>query len=267
MTRLSDQWAAGSTYDEFMGRWSRKLAHEFVRWLEPGSGLHWLDLGCGTGALTAAVCERAEPESVIGCDPSEPFIAFAREHISTSCASFAVAGAGDFPLRPGGYDVIASLLALNFFPDPQGALERMRQACATGGTIAACVWDYKEGMQFLRFFWDAAREVDSQAHALDEGERFPICTPDTLVQLFRDAGLTGTRCAPIEIETVFRDFEDFWTPLLGGTGPAPAFIASLPPEKRDRLRSRLHATLARSSAGTIHLRARAWAVSGKKAST
>lgn len=258
----SDQWAAGATYDRFMGRWSRQLALELVDWLQSSASLHWLDLGCGTGSLTRAICERANPASVTACDPATPFIEYAAQHVRDPRARFVIASATDFPMRDGGYDAAASLLALNFFPDPKAALERMRSAGAPGGAIAASVWDYAEGMQFLRYFWDAAIAVESRARELDEGTRFPICNPERLTALFREVGLGDVRCDPLEIDTVFENLDDYWTPMLGGTGPAPAFVNSLSAEKQEELRSRLETTLPRTSAGEIHLRARAWAVRG-----
>lgn len=245
-----------------MGRWSRQLAIEFVRWLDLPPGLNWLDLGCGTGALTTAICEHADPATVVACDPAAAFIDYARQHVRDPRASFVIASAADFPLDGERYDVIASLLALNFFPDPEAAMARMRLATAPGGTITASVWDYSGEMQFLRRFWDAASDVESNARELDEGVRFPICTPENLLRLFQSADLVDVRCEPLEIITVFESVEDYWTPFLGGTGPAPAFVSALSVEKRERLRAKLDATLPRSSDGTIRLRARAWAIRG-----
>jgi SAM-dependent methyltransferase len=262
MSQLSDHWSAGSTYEHFMGRWSRQLACEFVGWLHSPSGLEWLEVGCGTGALTTAICDHADPAAVVACDPAAPFIDYARQHVRDPRASFVLASATDFPLNPDGYDVIASLLALNFFTDPAAAIERMRLATAPGATITACVWDYAGEMQFLRYFWNAAIDVETDAHEMDEGIRFPICTPENLLRLFRNAGLVDIKCEPIEIVTVFENLEDYWTPFLGGTGPAPSLVNALSAEKRDRLRSKLDAMLPRHSDGTIRLRARAWAIRG-----
>lgn len=262
MSQPTDSWAAGSTYEHFMGRWSRKLAHEFVHWLDCDAGLHWLDLGCGTGALTAAILEAAQPRTVVACDPSAPFIDFARQHIRDQRASFVMAGASNFPVQTGGYDVAASLLALNFFPDAAAAVKRMASTAAPGGTVTACVWDYSGGMQFLRYFWDAAVDVAPDAAELDEGRRFPICSLDNLMLLFAASALVDVRCEPLEIATVFSNIEDYWTPLLGGTGPAPAFLSSLSADKQRGLRARLDAALPRGVDDRINLRARAWAVRG-----
>ena len=97
MPDILDRWEAGSTYEGFMGRWSRPLAPLFVSWLQVPGNAHWLDVRCGTGAVTDAVCRGADPASVLGCDPAEPFIAYARGHTRHSRAPFAVAGSGSLP--------------------------------------------------------------------------------------------------------------------------------------------------------------------------
>jgi SAM-dependent methyltransferase len=262
MADIRDKWAAGSSYEDFMGRWSRHLASRFVSWLRISGGVHWLDVGCGTGALTDAICGQADPASVVGCDPAEPFIEFARRHSRDARVSFVAAGAGHLPRRTGGYGSIASLLALNFFPDSAAAVCEMRSLAALEGTVSACVWDYGGRMEYLRHFWDAAASVDSTARELDEGHRFPLCHPEALTDLFRVGGLRDIRCEPIEIPTAFASFDDYWQPLLGGTGPAPSFVASLDADHRATLVRTLQQKLRRGSDGTIALTARAWAVRG-----
>ncbi len=212
MTDVRDSWAAGSIYEDFMGRWSRRLATQFVSWLRIPAGVHWLDVGCGKGALANAICSDADPASVVGCDPAEPFIEFARNHTRDARISFVTAGVGGLPRRAGGYGSVSSLLALNFFPDPEAAVQEMRSVAAPRGTVSACVWDYSEGMQFLRHFWDAAAALDSTARALDEGKRFPLCHPDALTGLFRSGGLVEIRCDAIEIPMTFASFRDYWQP-------------------------------------------------------
>ena len=262
MTGVRDQWAAGSSYEDFMGRWSRRLAPEFISWLQIPPGVHWLDVGCGTGALADAVCSHADPASVVGCDPAAPFVEFARERSRDNRQSFEIAGIGSLPRRPDGYGSVASLFALNFLPDPKGAVHEMRSVAAPRSTVSACVWDYSEGMLFLRHFWDAAVSQDSAASALDEGNRFPLCRRNALMALFRDSDLGDVRCEPIEIRTAFASFDDYWRPFLGGTGPAPSYVASLDAARRARLARRLEETLPRGPDGTIALAARAWAVRG-----
>ena len=245
-----------------MGRWSRRLAREFVSWSRIPPGVHWLDVGCGTGAMTSAICSDADPASVLGCDPAEPFIEYARRHSGDVRASFVIAGVGDLPRRADGYGSTCSLLALNFFPDPGAAVDEMRSRTATRGTVSACVWDYAGRMDLLRCFWDAAAAVDPAARELDEGERFPLCRPDALTDLFRTGGLGEVRCEPIEIPTPFASFDDYWRSFLGGTGPAPSYVATLDDERRTAMARALEQALRRRPGGTMALTARAWAVRG-----
>lgn len=262
MSRIRDGWAAGSAYEDFMGRWSRQLALEFVSWLGLPPGVHWLDVGCGTGALTNAICSHADPASVLGCDPAAPFIEYARRRSGDARASFVIAGVGDLPRRADGYGSTASLLALNFLPDSGAAIDEMRSRTAARGTVSACVWDYAGRMDLLRCFWDAAAAVDPAARELDEGERFPVCRPDALADLFRKGGLGEVRCGPIEIPTPFAGFDDYWRSFLGGTGPAPSYVATLDDERRTAMARKLEEALRRRPGGTIALTARAWAVRG-----
>src|SRR5262249_40177282 len=150
----------------------------------------------------------------------------------------------------------------NFFPDSEAAVHEMRTVAAPQATLSACVWDYSDGMQFLRHFWDAATALDPAARELDEGNRFPLCRRDALTELFRKGGLGDVRCEAIGIPTPFASFDDFWRPFLGGTGPAPSYVASLDADRRALLARRLEETLQRGIDETIALTARAWAVRG-----
>lgn len=247
-----------------MGRWSRPLALEFVSWLHiPESG-HWLDVGTGTGAVPEAICAVASPESVLGCDPSETFVEAARERVTDSRFEAAVAGVGDLPRRESGYDAVVSCLSLNFFPDPEAAVEEQLELTIPGGVVAACVWDYAGEMQFLRYFWDAAIRVEPGAAELDEGQRFPICSPEALEKLFEEAGAREVRSVGLEVTTVFSDFDDYWRPFLGGTGPAPSFVKKLTEEQKEALSTDLRQSLPVGEDGSIALVARAWAVAGSR---
>jgi SAM-dependent methyltransferase len=262
LTESTDRWAAGETYDVFMGRWSRLLALRYVSWLSLRPGGHWLDVGCGTGSLADAICGRAEPASVVACDPSEPFIEYARRRPVDPRIAFVVGGVGQLPTRVGGFECVASLLALNFFPNPADAVTEMRRVAAIDGVVSACVWDYAGRMEFLRRFWESAAALDPAAAELDEGRRFPICRPDALGSLFRSGGLTEVACDSIEIPTRFSGFTDLWKPFLGGTGPAPSYVAKLDASHRGALAARLERSLPREPDGAIALVARAWVVRG-----
>lgn len=254
-----DLWESGSSYERFMGRWSRELARSFVSWLDVPAGRHWLEVGCGTGALTSAILDVGRPASVVATDASPQFVDHARSTHPDSRVRFLTASAGELPTSPAGFDAVVSSLVLNFIPDPVAALGEMRSLAAEDGVVAACVWDYAEGMQFLRRFWDAAVELDPAARPYDEGERFPICSPSGLEDAFRQAGLSPVRTEPLEIPTHFQDFDDYWSPFVGGPGPAPGYLASLSTRGQKDLASRLAETLPREEDGSIALTARAWA--------
>lgn len=258
-----DVWAAGDAYERYMGRWSRLVADEFVAWLDCGDGLRWLDVGCGTGALTAAVAARCRPRLVVGVDRSAGFVTAARAALPS--ASFAVADGLSLPVRPAECDVAVSGLVLNFLPAPGAAVAEAARAVLPGGRVAAYVWDYAEGMAFLRHFWDAAVAVDPSAAALDEGRRFSGCGPDRLRALWTEAGLVDVAVAPLEVATVFTGFPDLWEPFLAGQGPAPGYVAILAPAARDRLRETLREGVPTRPDGSIVLTARAWAVQGRRA--
>jgi SAM-dependent methyltransferase len=243
-----------------MGRWSRELARRFVSWLEVPPGGHWLEVGCGTGALTSGILEVGRPASVVATDASPQFIGHVRTALPDQRVQFLTAAADELPSRPAGYDAVASSLVLNFIPDPTGALRKMRSRAADEGVVAACVWDYAGGMQFLRRFWDAAVELDGSARQYDEGERFPICKPRALEAAFREAGLSDIEVEGLQVETHFEDFEDYWAPFVRGPGPAPGYLSSLSAERQQELASQLAATLPRKTDGSISLSAKAWAV-------
>jgi len=259
-----DAWQAGESYDAYMGRWSRKIAPRFLTWLDVAERLDWLEVGCGTGVLSAAIWEHCKPRSLVAIDPSEGFLATARKRVPHSAVSFLQGDAQGIALGAASVDVIVSGLVMNFVPDRKAALARMRRVARAGGTIAFYVWDYPGGgMEFMRAFWRAASELDPGAKDLAEDRRFPFCTPEGLTDLAREVGLHSIECQGIEVPTVFADFDDYWRPFTLGTGPAPGYCAGLDSAARETLRHKLDATLPRQPDGSIHLRARAWALKAK----
>jgi SAM-dependent methyltransferase len=199
---------------------------------------------------------------VLGIDPSTGFIALARGQVDDARASFQSGAAQALPILSASVDVVVSGLVLNFTPDPATSLAEMARAARPGGTVAAYVWDYAEGMQMLRLFWDAASALDRGAFALDEGRRFPICSKEALRALWQDGGLAQIECHDIDVPTVFSSFDDFWSPFLGGQGPAPTYCTTLTDEGRAALRDRLRAMVKIAADGGIALTARALAVRG-----
>jgi SAM-dependent methyltransferase len=256
------RWESGGGYEAYVGRWSRLIAPLFIEWLDPAPDGRWLDIGCGTGALTEAILDSAEPKTVHGIDPSEDFVSSTRSRITDPRAEFSVADAQDLPGDAGAYDYTVSGLVLNFVPDPTVALAEMARVTRSGGCIAAYVWDYLGGMEMMNHFWDAANELDAEVASLDEGLRFPLCKPEPLRSLWEETGLGDVDVAPIEIDTNFRDFDDLWSPFLAGQGAAPTYAMSLDERARDAVRELLRQRLPVEPDGSIHLRARAWGVGG-----
>lgn len=255
-------WARGDAYESYIGRWSRKVAHVFIPWLGAPPGQSWLDVGCGTGALSEAILDLARPAGVVGIDPSPGFIDLARRRLPGPPTRFARGAAQRLPVKGDTFDTVVSGLMLNFVPVPAEAVAEMARAARPGGTVATYVWDYDGEMQMMRIFWNTAVALDPQARQLSEGPRFLLCRPEPLASVFESAGLREVAVRAIDVPTVFRDFDDFWRPFLGRQGPAPAYVATLTDAARSALGDRLQATLPVANDGSIHLIARAWAVRG-----
>jgi len=258
MDRIADSWERGSPYERYVGRWSRRIAPAFLAWLSLPPGRSWLDVGCGTGALCAAIVAGCSPSSVAGVEPSEGFLKTAKENLAGRVALHQ-GSATAIPLSDASVDVVVSGLVLNFVADPRAALSEMARVTRKGGTIAAYVWDYAGKMELMRYFWDAAVELDPGAAKLDEGVRFPLCRPQALEELFAGAGLQGIAVKPVDIATPFANFDDYWQPFLGGQGPAPAYAMSLDETARARLRDRIRERIP-GGEGSISMTARAWAI-------
>jgi SAM-dependent methyltransferase len=258
-----DAWKAGALYEPYVGRWSRLVAMEFLQWLAPGPELDWLDVGCGTGALTDTIVQRADPRTVRAVDLAENFISYARAHVRDARVTFEIADAQSLPVASRQFDLAVSGLALNFVPQPALAVREMVRAVRPGGVVGAYVWDYAGKMELMRYFWDAAVALAPDALPLDEARRFPICQPAPLTERFTEAGLADVQTRAIDVPTRFRDFDDYWMPFLGGQGPAPGYVMSLDGGRRDALRDRLRVTLPVAADGSIPLIARAWAVRGR----
>ncbi|HEX6417076.1 MAG TPA: class I SAM-dependent methyltransferase [Acidimicrobiales bacterium] len=256
-----DAWTSSDAYDAYVGRWSRGVAGRFVDWLGVPPARRWLEIGCGTGALTGAILEAARPAEVLGIDQAPAYVDEARSRLAATSARFEVLDAAALDVDRE-FDAAVSGLVLNFLPDPAAAVRSMARSVRPGGVVAAYVWDYAAGMELMRVLWDAAGELDERARELDEGRRFPLCDPGRLAGLWGEAGLGDVATAGITVPTVFADFDDYWSPFLGGQGPAPGYVASLAEDDRRRLRAAVRARLPIDADGSIALRARAWAVRG-----
>lgn len=259
---MADRWADGEAYERYIGRWSRIVARRFIEWLAPQPGLSWHDVGSGTGALTATILELAAPASVVGVEPSEAFADAARASVTDSRVLFLNGTAEQLPMERSSVDAAVSGLVMNFVPDINAALAEQIRVVRPGGWVAGYVWDYADGMQLIRRFWDAAVALDPDARRLDEGVRFPITQSGPLEAAWQAAGLSDVMLIAIDVPTRFTDFDELWAPFESGVGPAPAYAAALPPDHRTRLRDHLSRLVPAGPDGSITLNARAWAVRG-----
>jgi len=255
---VSDTWESGSPYEQYVGRWSRRIAPLFLSWLGVPPGRQWVDVGCGTGALCASILEACSPSSVVGIEPSEEFLKTSQAALAGR-ATFYQGTAAAIPLADHCADVVVSGLVLNFVPDAGAALNEMSRVLRRGGTLAGYVWDYSDKMELIRHFWDAAVQFDPGAANLHEGMRFPLCKPEALLATLGRGGLRSAQVEAIDVHAVFPTFEDYWTPFLGGQGPGPAYAMSLDETARGQLHEHLRAHLPIAQDGSVSLLLRAWA--------
>ena len=212
---------AGDAYDRFMGRYSRDLAPRLIEFAGVEPGMHVLDVGCGPGALAERLASLAGSELVGAADPSEPFVAACAERVPG--ADVRRADAEELPWRDGAFDAALAQLVVNFMRDADLGVAEMRRVVRSAGIVAACTWDYGDGMQLLRAFWDAARAVDPDAP--DEGRSMRYRRPEELDDLWRRAGLRDVETGPLVVETTYGGFDDLWEPLTLGVGPPARFAA------------------------------------------
>jgi ubiquinone/menaquinone biosynthesis C-methylase UbiE len=252
--------SAADAYDRFVGRYGPTLAAALITFTGVDPGARALDVGCGPGALAAALAERLGAASVSAADPSEPFAAACRARLPQ--VDVRTASAEQLPFADGAFDVALAQLVVNFLADAPAGVRELARVTRPGGTVAACVWDYAGEMTLLRTFWDAAREIDPQgAAAADEGTTMRWCSESELARLWGDAGLGEVRTGSLEARAAYASFEDLWSPLPTGVGPAGAYTKALDVERRAALREAYRRRLAVAD-GPFELSARAFAVAG-----
>ena len=257
-----DIFAESDAYERFMGRWSRRLAPLLVKFSAVAGRDSMLDVGSGAGALAFALAEAIPSVRVTGVDPSGAYVRYAQARTPSDRVRFLVGDAQALGFPNATYDKTLSLLVMNFIPDSAKALREMIRVTRPGGIVAASVWDYGEGMEMLRVFWDEAVALDSTVAARDE-RNMPLCRRGELAALWRANGLQQVEEQPIAVELSFSSFDDYWRPFLGGQGPAGAYAASLTEPRRAALEARLRGRLLGTRQdGPFTLQARAWAVKG-----
>jgi SAM-dependent methyltransferase len=245
---------AADSYDRFMGRYSAPLAPRFADFAEIAAGQRVLDVGCGPGALTAELVSRVGADAVAAIDPSDPFVAAARErHPGVSVER---AAAEELPFGAGEFDATLAQLVVHFMNDPVAGLREMARVTRQGGTVAACVWDHAGGRGPLSVFWEAVHEQDPDA--MDES-RLAGAREGHLGELFRAAGLDDVQESSLSVDVEHPRFEDWWEPFTFGVGPAGAYAAGLDAERQTRLRERCRELL---PTAPFVLSAQAWVARG-----
>lgn len=257
----AEKWGKGALYERYMARWSRRIAPLFLEWLAIPPGERWLDVGSGTGVLSATIAQASAPQLLIGADLSEDFAGYAARSLPQ--VPFLVASAIALPIASNAFDVAVSGLVLNFVANATQALLEMKRAVRSGGRVAVYVWDYAERMGSLRLFFDAAIAVNPDAAQHDEGARFPICRPDGLRAAFESAALRDIVVAPIETTAHFVDFEDYWQPFVSGGGfPAAQYLMAQSSDDRTAIRAEMMRRITFNADGSFDLPLRAWAAQG-----
>ncbi len=256
-------FAASAGYERFMGRWSRLLAPALIAFAGVRNGDRVLDVGSGTGSVASAVEAGMPASEIIGIDPSEGFVAYARQNERSGRLRFEVGDAQALRFDDASFDRTLALLVMNFIPDPVKAIAEMRRVTRPRGTVSACVWDYDAGMQMLRLFWDEAVALDPAIEPRDE-RHMKLSREGQLADLWRKAGLVDVRDHPLVIDQAFSSFDDYWAPFTDGAGPGGAYVVSLPDDRRRKLEARMRKRLLGDRQdGPFTLKAKAWCVRGE----
>jgi SAM-dependent methyltransferase len=261
---MTDKSAFGnaSAYENYMGRWSRPVARKVVGWLNIPTGSTWLDVGAGTGILTQVILEQASPQKVLAIDISENYLSYARQTITDERVEFKVGDASQLAFDSLQFDIAIAGLVLNFVPSAEAMIRGMKEGVKQDGIVAAYVWDYTDGMEMLKHFWDSAIAVDASAQAFNAATQYSLCNPDSLQSLSAQCGLKDIEVTSVDIEMNFANFDDFWLPFLQAQGSVSKYLRSLDETGRNRLQDQLRQALPINNDDTIHLTARAWVVKG-----
>jgi SAM-dependent methyltransferase len=253
--------SATDMYGRFVGRYAPSLSAALIDGVGVDRDSRVLDVGCGPGGLATALAEIVGQENVAAVDPSQPFVSVCRARLPT--ADVRVAAAEELPFEDDSFDAAFAQLVVNFMTDAERGVGEMKRVVKPGGTIAACTWDYADGMTMLRAYWDAAHEVAPEESAqFDEGKNMRYATLEELTGLWREVGLSDVEGGELTVTVDYEDFDDLWAPFPSGIGPAGAFCASLDPEQQGALRTAMSRRLG-DPEGPFELSARAWCALGR----
>ena len=253
--------SATDMYGRFVGRYAPLLAAALLDVAPVEHGMRVLDVGCGPGGLASVLADRVGEENVSAVDPSPPFASVCRARLPL--ADVRVAAAEELPFEDNSFDAAFAQLVVNFMTDPVQGVGEMKRVVKPGGSVAACTWDYQDGMTMIRAYWDSAHEVvPDEAAEFDEGKTMRYATLEELTGLWETVDLEAVEGGELSVTVAYEDFDDLWAPFPTGIGPAGAFCASLEPEQQRALRSAYSRNLG-DPEGRFELSARAWYAVGR----
>ena len=251
----------GEAYERYMGEWSQRAGRIFLEWLAPEPGLGWLDVGCGNGVFTELLIDRCAVRSVVGIDPSDEQLAYARARPGSRVAEFRRGDAMALPFPDDVFDAAIMALVLFFLPDPKKGVAEMARVIRPGGIVASYGWDVLGGgLPYA--------SLQSEMRAMGVAVPMPpspgASGVDALRDLWTGAGLTDVETREITVERTYESFDDYWSIIFGGPSVA-AKLAPMPPDDLARLKDRMRTLLPADAAGRITYGARANAVKGRAA--
>jgi ubiquinone/menaquinone biosynthesis C-methylase UbiE len=259
MTEPQIRFDDGLSYERYMGDWSRRVGSVFLDWLAAPSGLKWIDVGCGNGAFTELLVERCAPTLVIGIDPSEAQLDFARKRPAARLAKFERGDAMALPFPADEFDAAIMALVIFFVSDPAKGVAEMARVVRPGGIVAAYAWDMCGGGFTLEPIRIEMRAMGLTVVSPPTSEASRM---EVLRELWTRAGLNEVETREITVQRTFPDFEDFWTLSLSSPNMR-SVIPATAPDDVELLKERVRARLPADAMGQITYSARANAVKGR----
>jgi SAM-dependent methyltransferase len=262
MSQTSHLFADGEAYERLMGRWSRLAGEIFLDWLDIPANVRWLDVGCGNGAFTAALIARCAPAEVIGIDPSEGQLSFARTRLGAKSAQFRIGDAQALPFGDDRFDVAVMALVITFLSDPGKAVSEMARVVRPGGWVGTYMWDVPGGGTPVHPIYVAMESLGMPSPRPPGAE---VSRRDAMQALWKDAGLESIETQVIRIPVMYSDFDDFWDSNTVPVGPQGKAIQEMSQTVRAQLRARLREQLPVGPDGRIAYTSFANAVKGRVA--
>jgi SAM-dependent methyltransferase len=258
MNEAPNLFTDGKAYERLMGRWSRLAGEKFLDWLAAPKNLRWLDVGCGNGAFTEVLIARCSPASVMGVDPSEGQLAYARGRPGAQRAKFRVADAQALPFPDNSFDAAAMALVLVFIPDPVKAARQLARVVRRGGVVATYMWEFPAGFPLTPL----AAAMKELGLTPPERPNVEASRSDAMRGIWKEGGLTAIESEVIRIRVSFSSFDDFWDSNTAPVGPSGKALAELSPSAREQLKTRVRERLPIAADGSIAYEAFANAVKG-----